>query len=179
MRKFDRSFFKSEKALYASFWIFPNQPAVEAPKAFNVEKEVEPAALVIPYSGSFMASETGNFRFYGRADDILIVRINGKIVLDGSAVEGTYTDWKTSSGETGAPLFGQLRTGIYGDWFKLQANKSYDIDIIVGEVPGGDFGCWLTFQKEGGEPKIFSTRSLNDKEKSFLKRLHPDSRKFL
>ncbi|GAB4241054.1 MAG: hypothetical protein OHK005_03680 [Candidatus Methylacidiphilales bacterium] len=37
----------------------------------------------------------------------------------------------------------------YGDWFEAQSNEILDLDIIVGERPGGEFGAYLFWQQDG------------------------------
>jgi hypothetical protein len=38
---------------------------------------------------------------------------------------------------------------INGDWVDLKKDDLIDLDIIVGERPGGGFGAWLLVEKEG------------------------------
>ncbi len=175
-------YYKADKTLYASYFIIPYRNAAVAPEAFNAEKEIQPRMIAAIYKGKFTPQKTGRFRFYGRADDILVVRINGKKLLDASWVSDVYSNWKTSE-EQGGVQFGFLfgAKGIYGDWFDLRKDLPVDVEIIIGEVPGGHFGAWLTIEEDGDPtgPKIFCTRPLSSQDKDYLLKLHPDSRKFL
>jgi hypothetical protein len=38
---------------------------------------------------------------------------------------------------------------IYGDWVELSASATVDIDILIGERPGGIFHALLLYQKKG------------------------------
>jgi hypothetical protein len=36
-----------------------------------------------------------------------------------------------------------------GETFEVRAGNSYDMQVLVGEWPGGDFKAWLLLEKEG------------------------------
>ena len=122
---FDKQFYKSSSSLYASYFIIPNQNAFAVPQAYGVEDEVKPTLIGVNYKGSFVAPKTGRFRLYGRADDVLIVRINRKIVLDASWDQDGYTDWERDERtlehdeKNERLLFDIPQPGVSGDWFKM------------------------------------------------------------
>ena len=86
-----RKFFSADKNLYASYFIIPFQDASNAPRAFDAEGIIEPRMIGAAYQGVYTPSKTGRFRFYGRGDDILIVRVNNRIVLDASWTLNLYS----------------------------------------------------------------------------------------
>jgi hypothetical protein len=187
----NRKFYQADKNLYGSYFIIPWGHASIAPKSFGVEGVIAPTLIGAHYVGSFKPTETGRFRFFGRADDVLIVRINGRIVLDGSVTlgEGSYSNWR-QDGMTKSYDEAQGRRsyfnlplhfhGMTGDWFTLTEGQSTSMDVFIAEVPGGDFGAYLLIEKEGTPGlKIFSTRPLSDQDKHFLRKLHPDSAQFI
>jgi hypothetical protein len=92
-----------------------------------------------------------------------------------------FGEWKRrqSDIEKGEELFGLGAPGVYGDWIDLKEGVPTELDVIVGEVSGNLFGYWLLIQKEGEEPKIFSTTPLSDKEQDFLQKSHPHAKRFL
>ena len=75
-------FYSSPTRLWTSCFFTETIQAGEAPRAYQCENEVRPAAWVCIYSGNVVAPFTGKFRFLGAADDVMFVRFNKQIVLD-------------------------------------------------------------------------------------------------
>jgi len=40
---------------------------------------------------------------------------------------------------------------VIGDWIDLRKGQRMDVEILIGEVPGGDFSCRLLIEQEGKE----------------------------
>jgi hypothetical protein len=164
----DRNFFSPELSLFATHFIFPGAPADAVPRAYNVEGVIQPTGILIHYSGTFIAPESGRFRFAGRADDVLIVSLRNRIVFDGSWLN-TYTEYEQQEpSDPNRILFGVNRPKLYGDWINFRAGERYPIEVVVGEDPGGQFGFYLLLQKEGESPRIFTTRQLTPDERQRL-----------
>jgi hypothetical protein len=185
IKKFDRKFAKSSKSLFGSYFVIPAQSANVAPKSFSAEKEIEPSLIAVVYTGSFKPQESGRFRFLGKGDDVLLVRINGKLVLDASW-RTVYSNWKASSSAERAnedvkdTYFGLGKPITRGDWFNLKEGFETEIEILISEVPGGGFGAYLLIENADElKPRIFSTRPLSDQDKIFLKNSHPDAAQFI
>ncbi len=163
-----RSFFQAEQRLYASSFLIPMISATEAPKAYNVADQVQPAAWAAHYRGQFMAPRDDRYRFVGCADDLLIVRVNGKVVLDGSRRDTPVQAWDhTWDMEFADGQNRQWRAGntemAFGDWVSLKKGEVNEIEILVGERPGGQFGVYLfiqdrsdarNLQMEGNRPRM-------------------------
>jgi hypothetical protein len=144
-------YFKASKKLYATHLIIPVILAEEAPKVYGVEGKVDPGQWFIHYQGKISPHRTGSCRFVGKGDDILVVLVNGKVVLDGSIAGQNPTDWKTTEPEWHHPSpqwDGELP---YGDWTPLTAGKNYQIDIIFAEAPGGHLSGFLLTERRGGK----------------------------
>ena len=185
----DRKFFKSETLLYGAYFIIPLASAQIAPRAFKAEGVIAPELICAVYTGTYRPTKSGRFRLFGRADDALIVRINGKIVLDASYGEvgsGVYSRWNQSASskraDEGSPqrYFGSSESGVTGNWFDLTEDRETQVEIVIAEVPGGKFGAYLLIEEEGQPGKqIFTTRPLGDKDKAFLKKTHRDAAQFI
>jgi hypothetical protein len=148
-----------------------------------VEKEVEPRGWFVHYSGMVTPPKAGSYRFVGFFDDLLIVYVNNKPVLDGSWVpmagvgEGKHDD-EIRQEFKGPPVAG-TRTAYFGKWVKM--HEPFKLDIVVGETPGGRVGGLLMVQDKNakyeeradGTPilPIFATTKL---EMDDLKRLQDD-----
>jgi hypothetical protein len=140
-------YYKSPKPLYTSHILIPNMDSQEGPKAFGLDKEVQPRMWIIWYKGTVAAPATADYRFAGFCDDILLVRIGGKTVLDGSinpvatqlsVVTPWPQHWIGSIPEV--PNYGQLRQGIVAS---MNQAETVPMDIVIGEEPGGQFNASL------------------------------------
>ncbi len=178
---YERKFKASKKELYASFWMVPHGPASKAPDSFNAP-EIEPKAIVAYYKGDFIPWETGTFRFAGVADDILIAKVRGRIVFDGSYQRGNYTSKRNESEPKAGKGYWKMsgKKIRYGDWMRWKEGEPVPLEIMLGEVPGGNFACYLLYQKEDEERlRVFSTKPLTDEEKSRIRRMHKDASQWL
>lgn len=137
-----KDYYRSSEPLQLTQIIMPEMGANVAPAAFGVASEVQPSGWMAHYEGNITPPESGNYRLYGKADDVLIVRINGEIVLDASLTEGFSLADKSVVRQG----VGQLWAG---KWMKLDQGMVYPIEIVVGEVPGGGFQAYLLVEKEG------------------------------
>jgi hypothetical protein len=182
----DRGFFKSDTLLYGAYFIIPRTSANVAPRAFKVEGVIAPNLICAAYTGTYRPTKSGRFRLFGKADDVLVVRINGKTVLDGSWDKSTYSRWNQPASakraDEGSPqsYFGLSEPGVSGNWFDLTAGRETQVEIVIAEVPGGNFGAYILIEEEGQPGKqIFTTRPLGDKDKEFLKKTHRDAAQFI
>jgi len=142
-------YFKSSKPIYADRLAISSRGSEEAPKAFNLEKEVQPALWAIHYHGTVVAP-AGDYRFIGFADNVLIVRIGHTNVLDAGWTQLLHDDvlhhnlpfiWsKLYPNETGLLKKGML--------FHMDAETPVDMDILIGD-DGGLCAFYLLLMKEG------------------------------
>lgn len=151
-----QSFFQAPTILYATQIFMPIMQANEAPKAYGVEKEVQPGAWIALYRGRVSPPATGIYRFVGAGDDLMAVRINGNLVLDcgGSMGSDFKTDRPKSPGYDYTYKFSQWNSEnrggfVVGNRMELKAGQFYDIDIVFSEGPGGGFCAMLLFEQEG------------------------------
>lgn len=142
---------KSPKQLFSTQILIPQIVALEAPKAFGVEKQKALVRFFIRYRGRVSPPRDGRWRFVGYGDDILVVRLDGKIVLESSA------PWekKDKPGLTGwTPRrfynYGPKLDYTVGEWVQLSTSRSYDLEIAMSEEPRtGDTSAILLVEEEG------------------------------
>jgi hypothetical protein len=138
--------FKADVKLSVTQIIMPNIEAEAAPAAFNVEGVVDPAGWAVLYQGEISPPHSGMFRFAGLADDVLLVRVDGDIVLDASIVTPTKNgvDIRQDLGPSwrSTPMWG-------GEWIRMRSGQKYPIEILIGEVPGGFYSAFLLVQEKG------------------------------
>ncbi len=182
--RLENKFFRAPKSKFATTFMVPYMKAEEAPKAYGVQDEVEPRRWVAYYNGKIAAPETGRYRFWGIADDVLMVRIKNDLVIDANYPSreltnskeentGRVTGWKSDD-----PRSRQLKSGkeqgyVIGDWFHMTKGKPVDMEVLIGEMPGGWFYCRLLIEQDGVEyPKgsdgrpilpIFKTQPIPEK----------------
>ena len=145
-------FYKARQKMYATQFFIPQMQASEAPKAFEVEKEVQPAGWIIHYQGKVSPPKDGKYRFVSVADDVIIVRIGNKVVSDGSRqATPPMSDWvpKEFLGQYGIQPGSGSDYYAFGDWIDLKASESYNMEVLLGEKPGGFFLVFLMVEREG------------------------------
>jgi hypothetical protein len=142
-------FFRAATPLYTTQFAIPMMSANGAPKAFGVEGVVKPSYWVIHYKGQIAPPADGTYRFVGNFDDVLIVAINRKVILDGSRPDTRFPrlGWKEPADK--GPKVAINDMSKYGDWIDLKAGQPVDIDILIGERPGGQFHGVVLYQKKG------------------------------
>lgn len=141
-------YFRGTRPVYATQVFIPHIGAGAAPKAFNLEKVVQPQQWFVVYKGQVSPPEDGTYRFVGTSDDVMAVAVNGKTCLVSNFM-GTadHSGWKMPEPETTVMTkVGPLRRG---DWFTCRKDQIIDLDILIGEYPGTAFGAWLFIEKKG------------------------------
>lgn len=155
-------YFRAGRPLYTTQIITGLIKADAAPKAFGVAQVVKPSYWLIHYKGQVVPPENGSYRFVGFADNVLVVAVNGRVLLV-SNLKGTELrtiGWKPTSNNEPKPA--AQPDSKYGDWVDLRADQPVDIDILIGERPGGGFHATLLYQKKG------ETYPLNEKGEVIL-----------
>ncbi len=140
-------YFHAPQKLYTPQIFIPNMPADEGPKAFDLADKVQPSRWLVHYKARVAPPADGTYHFVGGGDDVLVVRFNGKTVLDRCWYQQDE-EWKTARnydyGYTGIPN-GFAR----GDALRLKAGQFYDMEVLIGEQPGGLVFFSLLLEEEG------------------------------
>ena len=160
--KFDR-YYRAPEPLMMSQLFIPGRSADAAPRAFAVEKEVQPSRWAIHYKGTVKAPQTGTFRFVGSGDDWLVVRWNRKVAFDEGYINlevkgGRYIDFDQVV-DVQVPIDrapggrGYLKAG---PWINVRKGDAIPVEILMGEGPGGVFDVYLAIEvakpkREGGK----------------------------
>jgi hypothetical protein len=166
-----KKYYTAKNKLYASYWMIPNGPANRAPESFGVEGEIQPSGIGALYQGTYSPAKNMKMRFVGMADDVLIVRLNDQMVLDASWQNG-YS--KLDFNESGPKIQSVPKAIRNGEWLNLKAGETYDLSILVAEIPGGFFCCYLFYQIEGQDRlSIFSTKPFTTAEKRVIREMNP------
>lgn len=147
----DRFYVSSTRLWNTFFLIDAKIDAKDAPEAFQCGGEVSQSAWVCIYSGVVRAPFTGKFRFLGFCDDALLVRFNGRIVLDHGWHQFVSKDYVVGTYDTRIPDSTGLGKGLPID---VQKGKLYPVEIMFSEIPGGHFTLGLYFEllNSNGQP---------------------------
>lgn len=139
-------YFRGAAPLYTTQIFMPSMDAKSGPGAFNLADKVQPRRWIVVYSGKVTPSESGSYRFVGWADDILVVRFDNRVVLDGCLTNLTNRSRKKTYPLD--PFQHPLETPV-GETFEVRSGISYDMEIVIGERPGGQFSAFLLLEKDG------------------------------
>lgn len=181
-------YFKAPNTLYQSKLYIPAMSADGAPAAFNCADQVKTGRWAVVYRGVITPPHSGKYRFVGHADDILVVRFNGKNVFDHGYFSGTtpvmiYANMDVMKGtredltikkqlRRNYPMEQPLKAYTYdstgtinaalgglgvGPEFEALEGKSYPIDILLSELPGGTFSASLLIEEIGATYEKSST----------------------
>jgi hypothetical protein len=134
------------------------------------------------YQGKIKAPQKGKYRFWGYADNNLLVAVNGEPVFEGSRYDSSFRN-ELNVPRNNHPSFPCLnaRAGFAsGPWFESGDNP-VQIDLLFGESQGNKTSSLLLIEQEGasydqtywGQPKwpLFATEEFSVPEEEELKKL--------
>ena len=149
-----KPYYKSEEPIYTSMVAISTRSSEEAPKAFGLENEVKPAFWVIHYRAKVKAPQSGDYRFIGFGDNVLVVKIKDKLVLDA----GFYGTLKQPDLRQALPYifptYARFHGKIWDPHLKIgpsvhfDAAEASDMDVLIGD-DGGHCSFFLMIEKEG------------------------------
>lgn len=143
-------YYRAARPLYTTQIFIPLIGADTAPKAFGVEQIVKPRLWLAHYKGQVAAPAPGKWRFWGYADDVCALAVNGRTVLFASRFIGA---WKTTE-PSGIPAAnGKL---VPGEWLDLKDGEVIDLDILIGERPGGVFCGFIMIEQAGATYRMLN-----------------------
>lgn len=145
-------YFVGPNPLYTTQIFIPKMNADQGPLAFGLGGRVQPKMWTVHYKGNVVPTESGTFRVVGFADDIMIVRFNGRVVLDcGSTNPSGHgpQSFYATAGVQLDPKMGWYKGLGRGEPFQVTGGESYPMEVLIGEWPGGDFKAWLMIEKDG------------------------------
>ncbi len=114
------------------------------------------------YSGKVVAPEPGRYRFWGYADNHLMLSIDGKTVFEGSRYDSAFRQGLKVGRQNhpALPCLNAQAGFASGNWVEL-GEKPFQLDILFGETAGHLTSALLLVEKEGanyektfwGQPK--------------------------
>ena len=152
------------------------------PQKYDLAPFSEQHGWMAWFQGKVSPPQKGKFRFWGYADNNLLVSINGKPVFEGSRYDSHFrTELKVPRNNHPALPCLNARAGFAsGEWFEVDSSP-VEIDILFGESQGHFTSSVLLIEQDGveyestywGQPKwpIFATEGFNRNETSRLRNL--------
>ena len=140
-------FFRAVQPIYATQIFIPLMRADAAPAAFGVEKIIRPSRWVIHYKGQVSPPEDGTYRLLCYADDLIFAAVDGKTVCQGSRPD-MWIESVSPRQATKGPAIGNGDLSM-GDWVDMKKDVPVDLDVLIGERPGGSFCAFLLYEKKG------------------------------
>lgn len=171
-------YFRAPQSLFLTHLAIPFSNAESGPSFFGAEKEIKPSGWFVHYQGRITVPRSGTYRFSGLGDDYLVLMLKGRVRLAAcwSDIQPAIAErWEPTkpTGEWLGP-FGNMRL-VYGDWVHLREGEVIDIDLAIGERPGGKVGFILHVEEKGvdyrkdsqGRPilPLFATAPISHEEK--------------
>ncbi|HBE23024.1 MAG TPA: hypothetical protein DDW21_06205 [Verrucomicrobiales bacterium] len=171
-------YFRAPQSLFLIHLAIPFSNAENGPSFFGAEKEIKPSGWFVHYQGRISVPRSGTYRFSGLGDDYLVLILKGRVRLAAcwSDIQPAIAERWESTKPTGEWLgpFGNMRL-VYGDWVHLREGEVIDIDLAIGERPGGKVGFILHVEEKGvdyrkdsqGRPilPLFATAPISNEEK--------------
>ena len=146
-----QKYLKFGQQLVANVILFPASAGESAPKAFGVDQVPgTQQSWFAVYKAKVVSEAKQRYRFVGGGNEVLIVRVDGKIVLDGCYAGLPWKAGKNPTGYGAKGSLGALWSDVrnVGEYFAFGPNGS-EVEIIVGEGWGGAFGADLCIEEEG------------------------------
>ena len=138
-------FYRSPKQLYATSFMVSGVPSEFGPWAFG-EPGIAGYNYLLHYKGKIVYPQGGRFRFWGMGDNVLVVRVGGKVVFD-YGNQFTYA-WDGEESRRSSYHMAHW-PAFYGSWFELEPGVALDMELIFGETAGGLSAVMLAVEEEG------------------------------
>jgi len=133
------------------------------------------------YHGQAVPPRPGRYRFWGYADNHLLVAIDGRPVFEGSRDNSSFKKLGISRADNPSLPCLIAKAGFaHGEWFELNGDP-VQLDILFGEVGGNVTSGLLLVEREGdtyeetfwGQPKwpLFLTETPGEDEVAEFERL--------
>lgn len=150
-------YYRGPQKLYASQIFIPTIFSEYGPSHFGIPAgpDFDPYLWCVHYKGKIMSPDKEKkrrFRFWGMGDDILLVRVNGELVFNGSwdYWRNDLSDWRPDSKDDSTYWLGHAQA-LVGHWFELDPGEPVEMEVLIGEIPGGHFCAYLMVEEEGEE----------------------------
>jgi len=174
-------YYRAPQKLYTTQIFIPTISSEFGPSHFGIPPgpDFDPYLWCVHYKGKIMRKDGGRFRFWGFGDDVLLVRVNGKVVLNASWGNDRteVCDWERQEDDY-QYFMGHAQAAV-GTWFELEPGVPVEMEVLFGETYGNQFCAYLVVQDEAEEYAenqqgmpilpVFKTAEIPDRVKDKIK----------
>lgn len=161
-------YMRSKMQLYSTCFFMPNCKDQEAVHAYDPtgKQGLKKSRWLVLYRAKVKAPASGTFRFVGAADTVMAVRFNGRNVLAcglHNLRNAKWHEWldypdekkkRTLVEYQGTEIWNQGMGGFeVGDPVTVEKGEWYEMQVMISEIGGGEFGFCLLIDEDGGEKK--------------------------
>ncbi len=138
-------FYKSPRKLYSPMIMIPPITSALGPWAFG-EREMYPYQYMLYYKGQLVHKDAIRFRFVVMGDNFLLIRLDGKVVMD---YKNQFEN--VLPGKSFKPLNYHLGHwyAYASDWIDLEPGVPKQMEVIAGDYKGGLFAAMIAVQVDG------------------------------
>ena len=138
-------FYKSPRKLYTPMIMIPPITSALGPWAFG-ERDMYPYQYMLHYKGQLVHKDGIRFRFVVMGDNFLLIRLDGKVVMDYKNQFEHVLSEKRSK-----PLNYHLGHwyAYATDWIDLEPGVPMEMEAILGDYKGGLFSAMIAVEVEG------------------------------
>ena len=162
------TYMRAKMQLYSTCFFMPSCKDEEAVHAYDPtgKQGLRKSRWLVVYRAKVKAPASGTFRFVGAADTVMAVRFDGRNVLAcglHNLRNATWNEWHTAHESKkerplvqykGIDVWNETMGGFeIGDPVKVKAGEWYEMQVMISEIGGGEFGFCLLIDEEGGEKK--------------------------
>jgi hypothetical protein len=128
-----QNYLRSPNPLFTRQIFISQRPSEEAPKAFGLSNS--PGYWVALYRGTATPPADSNYTFCGFGDDTLLVRVNGKLVLDAGWGATAWAGQPMKVYPSAKPgAFYKTNNLHIGKTFSVKGGQPVQIDILIGDL---------------------------------------------
>lgn len=152
-------YYRAKQQLYLTCFYMPSSLDQEACHAYDPTGKMglKPGRWAAVYRAKVQAPVSGTFRFVGIADTVMGVRFDGKNVLAcglHNLNNATWGEWTSDNDKhkEGRELYAypscewwnkQMGGFVAGESFTVKQGEWYEMQVLVSEIGGGQFGFCL------------------------------------
>ncbi len=118
----------------------------------GLSKKANQHGWMVWYSGQVTPPAPGRYRFWGYADNHLLVAIDGQVRLEASRFDTSFREDLTGVHRHSHPSLPCLNSHAgfsSGEWFDIGDETSVEIDILFGEMSNNHTSGLLLIERQG------------------------------
>jgi len=136
-------YYRAPQKLYTTHFMIPPISTEHGPEQFGVDlgRNMYIEFFMLHYKGKIARKEGGRYRFWGCADNFMIVRVDKKIVFSvsfGTTPHDDMVRWSVKGDKDKEYGKYHMGSGLAGmsDWFELEPGVPVEMEVLMGDSGG-------------------------------------------